>query len=293
MVWDLSSCYQTMIPVYTKNQIPLWLDRLEDIDQIASVELTSFSRLIRDGPRYKTDWAILSKPTPVYQFLKGRYNLMDLLYTFPFVLRYIWPQHLAQQILAVRRCPAAVQFVRPQDAEVLNEAVRQNGLMLRFGTDPTPDICLSAVHQAGLAIAYVPERFRRQRIFAPMWAKICDAAVAQDGLALQFVEPKTPERCRIAVSQNGWALNFCPVKTHELCWLAIRQNPATIWITTPEFRRILEEPPVRIDAQNIRRRKLREIPYRIMSRNVGPQGRRDHEGNGNSRDQGLPDLLRW
>jgi hypothetical protein len=292
MVWDLSACYQTMIPVYTKHQIPLWLDRLEDVEQIASVELTSFSRLVRYDIRYKTDWAILSKPTPVYQFLHGRYNLMNILYDFPFVLRYIWPQHMAQQLLAVRRCPAAIQFVRPPDGEPLLEAVQQNGLMLRFGGNPTAEICLAAVSQAGLAIAYVPEKIRRQQIFAARWAEICDVAIAQDGLALQFVDPKTPERCRVAVSQNGWALNFCPEKTYELCWLAIRQNPATIWITTPEFRRILEEPPVRIAGQDIRRRKLREIPYRIMSRNVGLQERRDHKGNGHPGDQGLQDLLR-
>jgi hypothetical protein len=274
-------------------QIPYWLDILEDIETVATVEFTKFSRRIRESRRYKTNWVVLCKPTPVYQFLKGRVNFMDVLYDYPFVLRYIWPQHHAQQILAVRRNPAAVQFCQPPNNELLGEAVAGNGLILRFGTDPTPEVCLTAVRNAGLAIAYVPEKFRRLRVYTSWWSKICNAAVAADGLALQFVDPKTPERCRIAVAQNGWALNYCPEKTLELCRLAIQQNPATLWITTPQFRRTLELPPVQIGGAEIRRRKLRGIPVRFLLRNARAQGDDDATGGRPPGDQGLPDVLRW
>lgn len=292
-VYDLSACQQTMIPIYTLEQIPYWLDILEDIETVATVEFTQFSRRIRESRRYKTNWVVLCNPTPVYQFLKGRVNFMHVLYDYPFVLRYIWPQHHAQQILAVTRNPAAIQFVRPPSNELLAEAVSRNGLILRYGKDPSPDVCLAAVRNAGLAIAYVPENIRTRRVYRARWAEICDAAVAADGLALQFVDPKTPERCRVAVAQNGWALSFCPEKTLELCRLAVQQNPATLWITTPQFRRTLELPPVRIGV-DIRRRKLRGIPVRFLMRNARPQGDcPDAERGRPPGDQGLPDILRW
>ena len=58
------------------------------------------------------------------------------------------------------------------------EAVKQNGLALRYVKEQTPDICLAAVKQNGLALRFVKEQT----------PDICLEAVKQNGLALRFVD---------------------------------------------------------------------------------------------------------
>lgn len=281
------------IHAYTKEQIPYWLNCLDDLEQVASVKLTSLSRAVIEGKCYRVNWAVVSQPVPVHEFIFGRYNLVALIWDFPFAIRYIRPQQMTQKLLAIKVNPAAIQAIFPPAGEPLLDAVRKNGLLLRYGERPDAETCLVAVGQAPLAIAYVPEYIRTGRLYLRHWQTLCDTAIAGDGLALQFVEPKTMDRCRIAVANNGYALKFCPERTTELCWLAIRQNPNTLWLTPPEFRRMLEVPPVRIGEMEIVRRKLRHIPYRQILRSAYVRLEDANRRSRPSGDQGLSDLHRW
>ena len=54
--------------------------------------------------------------------------------------------------------------------------------------------------------------------------EICLAAVKQNGLALQYViiSKRTPEVCLAAVKQNGNSLEYVEEQTHEICLEAIK-----------------------------------------------------------------------
>lgn len=56
------------------------------------------------------------------------------------------------------------------------------------------------------------------------------AAVNQNGLALQYVDPKdrTPEICLLALKQNAQALEFCPLQTSQFYRAAITQDSSVL-----------------------------------------------------------------
>ena len=60
------------------------------------------------------------------------------------------------------------------------EAVKRNGLNLRFVSHQTDEICLAAVEQNGWALPYVHDQTD----------EICLAAVEQNGWALEYVDAK-------------------------------------------------------------------------------------------------------
>ena len=68
--------------------------------------------------------------------------------------------------------------------------------------------------------------------------EICLAAVKQNGLALGYVEEQTPEICMAAVKQNGLALEHVKDQTPEICMAAVKENPeAEKYIASPELRK--------------------------------------------------------
>ena len=78
------------------------------------------------------------------------------------------------------------------------EAVKQDGLALRYVKEQTPEICLEAVKQNGYALQYVKEQTE----------EICLEAIKRYVYALRYVKDQTPEICLEAVKNNGWALQY-------------------------------------------------------------------------------------
>ena len=93
-------------------------------------------------------------------------------------------------------------------------AVKQNGLLLRFITNQTEEICLAAINKHEFALEFCLEQTE----------KICLAAVNKNGCALQFVRMQNPKICLIAVRQNLYALKYCLDQTEEICLVAIKQD---------------------------------------------------------------------
>jgi hypothetical protein len=104
--------------------------------------------------------------------------------------------------------------VEEQTPELCIAAVQQDGLALEYVKEQTPELCLAAVQQNGCALRHVDEQT----------PELCLAAVQQDGCALEYVKKRTPELCMAAVQQNGHALKFVKKQTPELCLTAVQQN---------------------------------------------------------------------
>lgn len=58
--------------------------------------------------------------------------------------------------------------------------------------------------------------------------ELCLLAVQQDGLALQYVKEQTESICLAAVKQNGWALEFVKEQNPTICILAMQYDIHTV-----------------------------------------------------------------
>ena len=56
--------------------------------------------------------------------------------------------------------------------------------------------------------------------------ELCLAAVKQDGIALKYVKEQTPEICLAAVKQNGFALKYVKKQTPEICLAVFKAPPS-------------------------------------------------------------------
>ena len=100
-----------------------------------------------------------------------------------------------------------IEFVKTDEfLEICLEAVRNNGLALRYVMEQTEAICLEAVRNNGWALRYVKEQNEA----------ICMAAVRNNGGALMYVKEQNEAICLEAVRKNGFALEYVNAKFRHL-----------------------------------------------------------------------------
>ena len=137
--------------------------------------------------------------------------------------------------------------MKEQTPDICMAAVRQNGLALQFVKEQTPDICMAAVRQNAMALQYVKnmtDGIRFELIGRnPEVIQQCDnvpieivlRAVKNNGLNLRYVKKQSPEICLAAVKHDGRALQFVKEQTLHICIAAYRNNPASEQYMWPEF----------------------------------------------------------
>ena len=131
---------------------------------------------------------------------------------------------VGKELSAVRQNGRLLAYVKEQTPEICLAAVRQNGYLLSEVNEQTPEICLAAVRQNGLALAYVNEQT----------PEICLEAVRQDGFALRYVKEQTPEICLAAVHQNGDAIIYIRYKTPDIYLATMKQYRVTHAVPAPQ-----------------------------------------------------------
>jgi hypothetical protein len=137
-----------------------------------------------------------------------------------------------------------------QTPELCLEAVKQDGMALQSVKKQTPKLCLEAIKKNGRALRFVKEQTpelclaaikkngRALRFVKEQTPELCFEAVKQNGMALEFVKEQTPELCLEAINQAGWALYFVKEKTPELCLEAVKQDGIALQFVkeqTPEL----------------------------------------------------------
>jgi len=100
----------------------------------------------------------------------------------------------------------------------------------------TEQFCVEAVKQNDDVLFHVPEKFfeicreASKTVEKPAETTLCEKTVKNGGLALEYVPGKfkTYEVCLEAVKKSGWALQYVPekFKTVELCFEAVKE---TFW----------------------------------------------------------------
>jgi hypothetical protein len=85
----------------------------------------------------------------------------------------------------------------------------------------TPDLCKEAIKQKYYTIYGIKNiKFQTN--------ELCELAVENDGMSLEFVINQTEKICEKAVKQNGLALQFVKNKNYKLCFDAVTQNSKSL-----------------------------------------------------------------
>ena len=164
---------------------------------------------------------------------------MPLHYTavkYPFVneLEYCIPDNISKmfrydaekQCYVIENAPRISTNVFAQDDISVINSISENGLNIQYSPKLTPELCMLAVKQNGLALQYIPATIQTK--------ELCEEAVKQNGLALVYVSMglQSADIRKIAVQQNGFAIKYVGSanQTAELCKQAITQN-----VTALEF----------------------------------------------------------
>lgn len=122
-------------------------------------------------------------------------------------------------------------------SEVLAECSKHYGTLIHYFDETliTKEICIIAVEQNGIAIQYVPEKYKTDPL-------IIMAALYQKGIALQYIHTDliTKPMCIMAINQDGMALKYVPekYKTYDLCLDAVKKNPLAIQFVPSDLKKI-------------------------------------------------------
>lgn len=130
-------------------------------------------------------------------------------------------------LAAVRQNGLNLRFIRVQTEEICLEAINENPEALMYVSYQTEKLIKNAVSRRGSTIRFVDSFFFLQDPEGPL---LYLTAVKQDGLALEFVPSKykTPKLCLEAVRQNGLALAFVAQQTPLICKEAVRNDPFAV-----------------------------------------------------------------
>jgi hypothetical protein len=227
--------------------LALWFN--EEWSLIADVTVPADARVYAEpcGTKWKADRIELSNIRPVVQFLLGLDvdQRIAIMLIDPYSLKFM-PQTEEICLEAVRRNGLLLKYVRQQTDAICLAAVQTTGLALYWVRNRTPALCLVAVQNDSYALQYVPEQTEALRLIAVQRnghalrlmenqsEAVCLAAVQQDGTALCWVREQTEAICLAAVRRNGFALAYVHNQTEAICRAAVAQSPgARCYIKIP------------------------------------------------------------
>jgi hypothetical protein len=106
----------------------------------------------------------------------------------------------------IRRDPSLFKFCKSHKASLCNEAVEKDPNNLEFAYSVSQEIIMNALRKDGMLLKHVRTYFR-----------VHETAVAQNGLALQFVDiaGRKHKLCVDAVLQNEAALQYVPPEVRK------------------------------------------------------------------------------
>jgi hypothetical protein len=113
-------------------------------------------------------------------------------------------------------------------------AVTQNGLMLKYIKDQTPEMCKAAVKQNAKALLYVNNK--NSNFYIDL---ILEAAVHDDH-TMYYVENQTEELCLKVARLNGMAIIGMKIISEKIIYEAIKQNGFVLGIVEQTTPRCLE-----------------------------------------------------
>ena len=102
----------------------------------------------------------------------------------------------------VKKIPLYLQNIEKQTVKICEEAVRSFGYSIQYVKNQNESIALLAVAQDGLALQFVDKEFHTESVI--------NRAIKQNPLSFKFAQLKTYDLCLKAVKLNGVNLEFVP-----------------------------------------------------------------------------------
>ena len=176
-----------------------------------------YFELFRRGNRillefYKLD----STPDHIKSHIRKRYP--------PFLLQDSEQQTRELCVEAIKTDPKCIQHIRKQTRSLRSLVIDIDGMTLKHIWKKDYYLCLRAVKDNGMALEFVPRRFKSPQM--------CFQAVRTTARALALVPDrlKTEKMCLQAVRRNGDTLEFVPdrLKTKKVCHAAVDDNPIAL-----------------------------------------------------------------
>lgn len=127
------------------------------------------------------------------------------------------------------------------DYEFCLNAVKQDGKLIRFIDEQTPELCLLAVMHDPHAIEFIKNQTR----------ELCLLAVRKDGLSIDRIRNQTEELCIEAVKEFGKALEYIRVQNVNICMEAVKKDYEAL-IYAKHITDEMEEEAVKQDGWLIR-----------------------------------------
>lgn len=156
-----------------------------------------------------------------------------------------------ETVRRVAEHPDLLKYVLVQTPEICLAAVEENGLALQYVDKPTADICNAAVKQTAEAMKFVPDEFLASARAFIMTSEDRERQAVKErtegylarirgGMGLQFVpeDARTPEICLAAVQEFGFALELVKDQTPEICLAAVKNDERVLHLVkeqTPEI----------------------------------------------------------
>jgi hypothetical protein len=140
---------------------------------------------------------------------------------------------------AVKRQGVALKYVNKQTLEICTIAVKNNGYALKFVNDDMMNktLCLLAVRNAVKAWEYVPKNFKRYVRYnyksnidtAIEIPEIIDKeSLEKDPWLLEHLVNQTDELCLIAINRDPYVMQYVKNKTENVCMCAVKLNGLTL-----------------------------------------------------------------
>ena len=226
---------------------------------IATVELCPDSKIVKMNDKIKTDKLILKNIQSIDNYFKSNPDMCcKAIDQYNKILKYISNQtyelclkailldsdnieyvkditsefYIELCKLAIHKNVSSIEYINKNlngYDEICMEAVKNNGLALRYIKNKTPEICMKAVKQNDTV--FVLEIINNRTILN--YSEICMEAVKQNGLALQFIKDISIENfteiCMEAVKQNGLALEYIKNQTPEICTVAVNNTKRALY----------------------------------------------------------------
>lgn len=204
----------------------------ETMKKMIDVDITVFQYLSFRSP--EIDLYAVKKDPSLIKFVTFGLNIDAYKYAIAqngLLLGEIDTSQIGKRVLcciyieAVKQNGLAIKFCSIINDNILKEAVRNNPMALEFIHCQTPALCELAVSINGLALKYVMNKTLECSLIA----------VNNNGLALEFVIDKTREICEQACANKGLALQFVDKITPELCTIACMSDIRAISCVPPHF----------------------------------------------------------
>jgi hypothetical protein len=131
----------------------------------------------------------------------------------------------------IKNNPHAITTIQNPTEEMKLTAIRKNGLLLEYITDPTRQMQKLALDNNPHAIQFIHDPTEEMML----------QAIRGGWINLEYIKKPTDQVLRLALSQAGWAIKYIDSPSEELQLMAVRKDYDSIKFIKEPYGSVQEE----------------------------------------------------